>query len=297
MKFLLGCITVLGLVSDIVYSQCGQSSIQPSSAPRKRIINGQTAIPNSWPYIVNIFYDYGTGMGFMCGGSLINPNNENGQSDTILTAAHCTFDENGQVLSPGGYKITLGAQDITQQEATQVVSTVSSVQPNPNYNPQSHTSDVALLKLSAPVPFSNVIQPVCLPASGAAPSNPNGCYAIGWGRISNNNDSTATTLQQVSYPVLPDATCGSDDVWGDGYDATTETCAGFLDGSRSTCQGDSGGPLLCPENGAWTLYGSTSFGNGAMANGLAQCAAPNKPTVFARTSAFIPWITQTASSM
>ncbi|ETE59283.1 hypothetical protein L345_14992, partial [Ophiophagus hannah] len=56
---------------------------------------------------------------------------------------------------------------------------------------------------------------------------------------------------------------------------------------HSTFQGDSGGPLNCPAaDGRWYVNGVASFVSAWGCNTL------QKPTVFTRVSAFIPWIEQ-----
>lgn len=50
-------------------------------------------------------------------------------------------------------------------------------------------------------------------------------------------------------------------------------------------QGDSGGPLVCQDtpDSAWEVHGITSFGP-------TGCIMNKKPSVFTRSSAYIPWI-------
>jgi len=67
-------------------------------------------------------------------------------------------------------------------------------------------------------------------------------------------------------------------------------CAGPLAGSKDSCQGDSGGPLVCEQGGRWFEYGVVSFGLGD------QCAAPNKPGIYASVVTFLPWIQQKTGS-
>lgn len=58
--------------------------------------------------------------------------------------------------------------------------------------------------------------------------------------------------------------------------------------SLGLLQGDSGGPLVCQDNlGApWEVHGITSFGP-------IGCIMNKKPSVFTRSSAYIPWIENT----
>lgn len=52
-------------------------------------------------------------------------------------------------------------------------------------------------------------------------------------------------------------------------------------------QGDSGGPLLCQVGrDRWEVHGIVSFGP-------IGCTVENKPSVFTRTAAYIPWIEAT----
>jgi len=134
--------------------------------------------------------------------------------------------------------------------------------------------------------------PICLANVGQLPKDPNSCVAAGWGRVNNSNSLTSDRVKQIKYPVQPDTVCAGNNVWGSTFNSTVMTCAGPLDGSVSSCQGDSGGPLACFEDGHWILYGATSFGNGVKINGFVQCAAVNKPGVFARISGLRSWIDQ-----
>jgi secreted trypsin-like serine protease len=293
---------IFSVYQGTVNGDCGKPQIQPAlpmkaAAPaRTRIIGGNAAVPNSWPWTVFIQYDFGNGEGAMCGGALINLDGNAQQSDKILTAAHCVMNEEGtEVFNPAQFTLLLGAHNLQADEPNRVFANVKSVKPHENYDANNILNDVAILQLTEPVTFSQYVQPICLPTT-SAPSDPSKCYAIGWGRISNDNATTADVLQQALLPVLSDATCSS--TWGGSYTADTMICAGYLNGSKSTCQGDSGGPLICKEGDHFTLYGSTSFGNGAKgANGLPQCAAANKPAVFSRTKSFLPWIQTTAASL
>jgi len=49
-------------------------------------------------------------------------------------------------------------------------------------------------------------------------------------------------------------------------------------------QGDSGGPLVCRERDHWILYGVVSWGG---------CSFEIGPTVYARVSAYLNWISKT----
>lgn len=88
-------------------------------------------------------------------------------------------------------------------------------------------------------------------------------------------------LKSAKIPLIDDSTCQSL------YKTFTENmfCAGFLAGGIDSCAGDSGGPLVCDIKGRYTVMGATSWGRG--------CAEANAPGVYARVTAFLPWIKET----
>ncbi|MEQ2310920.1 hypothetical protein AMECASPLE_014254 [Ameca splendens] len=64
-------------------------------------------------------------------------------------------------------------------------------------------------------------------------------------------------------------------------------CCGYTltDELQSVCQGDTGGPLVCQDTpgGPWEVHAITSFGP-------IGCIMNKKPSVFTRSSAYLPWI-------
>ena len=69
--------------------KCGRRVDQPS-----RVVNGDDAAPNSWPWQISLHYKH---YGHICGGSLI-------ENDWVLTAAHCvSFDP-----TPASFKVVVG---------------------------------------------------------------------------------------------------------------------------------------------------------------------------------------------
>lgn len=70
-------------------SKCGRRIDQPS-----RVVNGEDAAPNSWPWQISLHYKH---YGHICGGSLI-------ENEWVLTAAHCVkFDP-----TPASFKVVVG---------------------------------------------------------------------------------------------------------------------------------------------------------------------------------------------
>ena len=215
-----------------------------------------------------------------CTGSVIAPR-------VILTAAHCTMDENGVSVIDGfaipGVIDALGA-------ASEWGWDMDYLLPHPDYNPMTFVNDVALVVLASPT--SAPAMPLIAPwqdglVVGGAPAT-----IAGWGRTVNGG-GPSRFLQEATVPLISDANCARDlpVPFQPVFDPVSMLCAGDVPAGIDTCQGDSGGPLALTISGTRTLVGDTSWGPGECATG---------PGVYGRISAFRSWIlndTTTASGL
>ncbi|KAM4531591.1 polyserase-2-like [Odontesthes bonariensis] len=255
-------LTLLSQESDSQLSQCGRAPLN------SRIVGGQDAPPGSWPWQVsmNIFGTH------ICGGSLIN-------NQWVLTGAHCiSFPA---FLLPG-LTLTLGRQSQAGPNPNEVTRGLSGFIIHPNYNFRTNENDLAMLRLSAPVNFTNFIAPVCLAATNSSFHSGVDAWVTGWGNIQFEVPLLSPpNLTEVEVPVVGNRECDCD--YRNIQNITENMmCAGLRAGGKGPCQGDGGGALVIKQGDRWIQAGITSFGVG--------CAQPNFPTVYTRVSQYEMWI-------
>jgi hypothetical protein len=176
---------------------------------------------------------------------------------------------------------------------------------DPNYNPLTADSDVAVVTFPAPLyagsPSDNgtaPVAPIPLISSALAETyaNPNVTPAepvtvSGWGETTplavgapDQNSNLPQQLQAVQTHLVPDATCADDyaTLGPAGVPPITPRmlCAGEPSGGKDACSGDSGGPLVVDLDnpasppGDYALAGLVDFGAG--------CAQAGDPGVYVR---------------
>ncbi|XP_051925272.1 uncharacterized protein LOC127603210 [Hippocampus zosterae] len=235
-----------------------------SPALSTKIVGGEDAQEGSWPWqaSVQIFATH------VCGGSLIN-------REWVMSAAHCFSS-----TSTFGWEVSLGRQNLLASNPNEVTKTVAAIVLHPGFNIFTLDNDIALLRLSSPVTFSDYIRPVCLAAKGSVFNNGTHSWVTGWGTIQSGVLLPfPATLQEVNVPVIGNRQCNC--LNGVGLITDNMICAGFLEGGKDACQGDSGGPMVSRHD-VWIQSGIVSFGFG--------CAQPNNPGVYVRVSRYQSWI-------
>uniref|UniRef100_A0A667WZB6 pancreatic elastase II n=1 Tax=Myripristis murdjan TaxID=586833 RepID=A0A667WZB6_9TELE len=251
---------------------CGLPTFPPVLS---RVVAGEDARPHSWPWQISLQSDSSGRWRHVCGGSLLS-------SEWVLTAAHC-------INSRYNYRVELGKHNLKDTEEGSIALRAAKIFTHEDYNTLLSRHDIALIKLSSPVTFSDTIMPACLPDPGFVLPHGAPCYVTGWGRLSTSGPP-ADTLQQALLPVVGHDTCSQNDWWS--VLATDKmVCAGG-DGIKAGCNGDSGGPLNCQNpDGSWDVHGVVSFGSGQGCNVL------QKPTVFTQVSSYIDWINRVTTML
>ncbi|NWX48690.1 CTRL protease, partial [Steatornis caripensis] len=238
---------------------CGVPAISPSVQSSERIINGQNAVPGSWPWQVSLQTRSGS---HFCGGSLINEN-------WVVTAAHCKFNLYAHV-------VVLRQYDCSSNTGSVQVKTMAKAITNPTWNSNTFNNDITLLKLSSPAQLGPSVSSVCLaPANLALPTNLQAIYLTALFFLPAQD--LAVHLRQVTLPLISQSQCMQ--YWGNRI-TSSMLCASRV--SASSCQGDSGGPLVYQNGNIWTLIGIVSWGN-------SNCNVCT-PATYTRVSQFQNWI-------
>ncbi|CAL8362160.1 unnamed protein product [Lota lota] len=260
---------------EVISLRCGNQRNVLSLVPllaSVRVVGGGNAEKGAWPWIVSLHWRYR----HVCGATLIDPH-------WLVTAAHCVYGKNVHVKL---WSAVLGLHTQRDQSSPDVqLRGVDQIIINNQYNRLTKQADIAMMHLETPVNLTNVVQPACLPEGGEDPPAGRKCFIAGWGHDAEQG-SPVDVLKEAQVPLVDRKQCQQQ---LPEYNITSSMlCAGFPEGGVDSCQGDSGGPLICEENNHWVLTGVTSFGVG--------CGRPQHPGVYARVSAFTPWLARTRRS-
>mmetsp|Transcript_16593 Transcript_16593/g.29947 ORF Transcript_16593/g.29947 Transcript_16593/m.29947 type:complete len:578 (+) Transcript_16593:299-2032(+) len=270
---LLARLLLLGLVPTTALANLfgdGDGEVSIASSPTsplggkdERIINGDEAQANRYPYSVTLQ----DSRGHFCGGSLIG-------NDVVLTAAHCM---RGSLFS-----VRIGSDDVDKGELVGARRVVK----HPNYSSSTDEYDMALVFLKESISFD--IPLVRVNDESSYPSKGTTVVAMGWGDMdSGDNQRLPDNLREVDLEVITNKQCENYKIDGDSYKGWIyDSMLCTYTKGKDACQGDSGGPLVVrtndnPEDDV--QVGIVSWGVG--------CAS--LPGVFSRISEAYEWTVDT----
>lgn len=238
-----------------------------------RIINGEKAIKNQYPFYVKLtitemktFFLVATK--HECGGTLISEN-------TVLTAAHCLRFDNPIII----VRARCGYYDAGDTEDVQKYSSKENIV-HEKYNRNTLENDIGLVVLKTNVKLTNAVRVIPISCEYTEPES--SLLVIGGGLVTSKDDDLPNRLQWTTLTSIPNDECSAyfEDI------STTLVCAvGDPDLRQSTCLGDSGGPVVRKIRGQMKLVALVSFG-------AAGYCSNDAPSGFTRVGNYSNWIAE-----
>ncbi|XP_010618084.1 plasma kallikrein isoform X2 [Fukomys damarensis] len=244
----------------------GESSVCTTKT-NARIVGGTNSSWGEWPWQVSLQVKV-TSSSHLCGGSLIAP-------QWVLTAAHC-FDG---IPFPDVWRIYGGILNLSEITKETSFSQIKELIIHEKYKLSETGHDIALIKLQAPLNYTEFQKPICLPSKDDGNIIYTNCWVTGWG-YNKEKGEIQNILQKTRIPLVTNEECQKR--YKDYVITKQMICAGYKEGGKDACKGDSGGPLVCKHNGMWRLVGITSWGEG--------CARKEQPGVYTKVAEYVDWI-------
>ncbi|KAK1135090.1 hypothetical protein K0M31_007860 [Melipona bicolor] len=262
-------------INDILPANCGRrfkDFNEDEDLIFEKVVRGNVAPKGSYPWQASIRVRGHSRSNHWCGAVIVSPLH-------VLTAAHCL-----EGYNKGTYFVRAGDYNTEVEEGTEIDADIEDYYIHEEFR-KGHrmNNDIALVLLKRRgIPLGKDVMPICLPSEQAEYPPGLNCTISGFGSIETGKSTHSKDLRYGWIPLLDQSVCRAGHVYGEGAISDGMVCAGYLDEGIDTCDGDSGGPLVCLHNGAFTLYGLTSWGQ--------HCGKANKPGVYVRVSHYRQWI-------
>ncbi|XP_015110606.1 uncharacterized protein LOC107036887 isoform X2 [Diachasma alloeum] len=261
-------------INEILPAECGKrlKDFDEGDKMFERVVRGSVAPKDSYPWQASLRVRGHSRSNHWCGAVIVSPLH-------VLTAAHCL-----EGYNKGTYFVRAGDYNTEIDEGTEVEANIEDYYIHEEFRKgQRMNNDIALVLLKGRgIPLGEHVMPICLPPRNAEYPGGLNCTISGFGSIENGKSAHSRDLRFGWVPLIDQNVCKADYVYGNKRITDGMLCAGYLDEGVDACDGDSGGPLACYRNGAFTLYGITSWGQ--------HCGEVNKPGVYVRISHYRDWI-------
>lgn len=246
--------------------KCGLRRTGSDCIKSNRIMGGQDAQCNEWPWQAYIYATIDQNKGIACGGSLVNQR-------FVVTSSHCIheFVNKTELVT-----VWLGRHTRYTSSGKKAFD-IDEIIIHEKYDNISQENDIAVIKLSEMVDMETYT-PICMPRLGLASSqdlHQENLTTTGWGRINYDGDTTLNLQELVeTIPIVTKQQCletpGNYSINAGiyaGWPYIVEidlkkgmVCAGIPNNHQANCKGDSGGPLIHMfEHNRYELVGTTSW--------------------------------------
>lgn len=264
-------------ISDVI--RCGYRNGGSHQQPLTRIIDGDEAHPNEFPWMVGLFLRLpNDDLRYIGGGSLIH-------RSVVMTAAHLI-----RHIVPEKIVVRAGEHDILDEfnDGKRQESNVSNIIVHEDIYAQGLINDIALIVVNKPFELTEAVNTVCLPPQSVETDQNIMCTSSGWGKNgSGRSGKYQATLRKVDLPIVERGKCEHllrRTRLGPFYNLNESLmCAGG--GQRDTCKGDGGSPLICEiphDKGRF-------YQTGVVAGGIG-CGG-RVPGLYVNVAHFTNWIT------
>ncbi|XP_063375042.1 transmembrane protease serine 9-like [Cydia amplana] len=223
--------------------------------PHKMIRGGRATDLHQLPWTVRLAINprlKGLHSPDYCGGTILS-------SRYVLTAAHClynTFKHISQLeVFLAEYDTDTYPEDCIMSNGQKecihnIVRKVEHVIIHKDYNDTYLQNDVALLRLSSDIPYTDFIRPICLPTEDVADLKGETIIIAGWGL----NGKKETNVKQAANVNFV-----SNDKCKEQYSYKDDSLfCSIGDHGEDICHGDSGGPLMVLSKNIFVLSGVVS---------------------------------------
>jgi len=251
---------------------CGKSKYSDAGEfdppPGAEIVGGTEARPNEFPWMVSLRYLEDEE--HYCGGMILT-------KSWIMTAAHCL-----RGITKPDFFVVVGEHDINVTSDVRKSHEVEKFEVHEEFYNPTLNNDIALIKVTPIIDFSDNVSPVCLPKTNDLYVHQKSLVA-GWGRLQFDTTVNSRVLMYATLNVTTNKFCHERN---DDYRNITQNMICAIDSrgdsDSDACQGDSGGPLTVKDSSnVFSVVGIVSDGKGC-AFGI--------PGIYTRVSRFINWI-------
>jgi trypsin len=266
----------------------GEIPIVRAARATPRIVGGRPVVENDRAEVWKFTASLQDSNGHFCGASLVSPiledngiggyrfvewDAKDGKPRMAITAAHCVFDNSGQLSAPDPLVVRSGSTNLNSIGG--VLQKVREIVPHPGFS-DFLDNDIAVLLLEPSLGGTSV-STLAMPSIRGASTyfQVNAALSVnGWGRTGEGGAPSAR-LNTVRVPFSDQNYCRKqheligENIQKDGF------CAGFRTGGFDGCSGDSGGGLYYQHTstsgthtGDPVLVGVVSWGIGCARYGL-----------------------------